>query len=63
MKSLASPRSSDYFQAAFRVTPNAPAADAQDLGHETEVIRGLTLAAPIALLLWVPLIALAASYF
>ena len=69
MKPFAETRSTEYFSRA-RALPRpmwrgAPIRRpvATDLGHETEVIRALTLAVPISLALWVPLIWAAVSWF
>ncbi|RZF64461.1 hypothetical protein EWE75_10955 [Sphingomonas populi] len=43
--------------------PVAKPSAANDLGHETEVMRALSLAVPISLLLWAPLIWVLAHSF
>ncbi|CAN5229312.1 hypothetical protein BH10PSE15_BH10PSE15_10640 [soil metagenome] len=43
-------------RALWAVAPPVEKRAADDLGHETEVVRALSLAVPISLLLWVPLI-------
>jgi len=45
------------------VAPITHAALTNDLGHETEVMRGLTLAVPLSLALWAPLIIAAVYLF
>jgi len=47
----------------WNAVPMARTGLANDLGHETEVMRGLTLAVPISLALWTPLIVAAVYLF
>jgi hypothetical protein len=70
MKPAPNPRNPEFATTAaarrmprpfWKAVPMARVGLTNDLGHETEVMRGLTLAVPISLALWVPLI-LAASY-
>ena len=43
--------------------PVAKPSAANDLGHETEVMRALSLAVPLSLVLWAPLIWVVAHSF
>ncbi|MDF0489856.1 hypothetical protein PX554_17105 [Sphingomonas sp. H39-1-10] len=72
MKYLNSSNSAEYSSLPARITrrarrsvwTSAPVATSEaafDLSHETEVVRALSLAVPISLLLWAPLIWLAAN--
>jgi hypothetical protein len=50
-------------RAFWSAAPFTRAGLRDDLGHETEVMRALTLAVPISLALWAPLIAAAVYLF
>ncbi|AOH84028.1 hypothetical protein AWL63_08655 [Sphingomonas panacis] len=43
--------------------PVAKSSETSDLGHETEVMRALSLAVPLSLVLWAPLIWVVAYSF
>jgi len=49
-------------RSVWTAAPVATPSNENDLSHETEVMRALTLAVPMSLLLWVPLIWLCTQY-
>lgn len=73
MKSVAKTHKTDCLSFPARAAPRARRSvwtaaptttplGADEIGHETEVMRAITLAVPASLLLWVPVIWAAAHY-